>query len=181
MRIIRVKSYNKFVPLLDDLARIHCEVFAKEPWNFSITRKESVSFLRGHFAIDERIFVVGFDGKKPIGAALASPLIAHFDLASLVDPDVVDNGIYLTRIFIDEEYQGKGFGRALHEARLQFAKDDGYKFALHRTVPTSRMYSLVMKDGFEKVCSMPVVERHVTELGTPFFQHKPRVVSLKKL
>lgn len=181
MEIKRIVAYDQLVPLLGDLAKIHCEVFSKKPWNFSTNLEESTSFLRGHFAIDDRIFVVGFEAGKVIGAALASPLIVHFDLASLVEPDVAYNGIYLTRIFVDEDYQGKGFGRKLHEARLQFAREQGFQFALHRTVPESKMYSIIVRDGFEKICSMPVLERHVTELGTPFFQHKPRVVSLKKL
>lgn len=181
MKIEKIFDYDQFLSVLDELAKIHCEVFTKSPWNFSITEEESVSFLQGHFFINDRICVVGFKDRKVIGAALASPLLAHFDLASLVSPSIVVHTIYLTRIFVDEEYQGRGFGRALHETRLQFAREAGFQYALHRTIPESRMYNLVMKDGFKKVCSMPVMERHVTELGTPFFQHKPRIVSLKKL
>jgi GNAT superfamily N-acetyltransferase len=181
MEIKRIKTEEEFDQFAEVLGRIHCDSFSRAPWHFSLNLEESIRFLSSHFGVDERIFVVGFEAGKVIGAALASPLYFHYDIARLVDPEIVPVTVYLTRIFVDKKFQGKGFGQTLHEARLNYAKENAFKFALHRTIAGTRMHRIVQRGGFEKIGQMPVLERCETNLGTYIYRNDLRVLSLKEL
>ncbi len=181
MQIKRIKTEKEFDQLAEELGRIHCDSFSRAPWNVSFKLDESIVFLRSHFRVNGQIFVVGFEDDKVIGAALASPLYFHYDISRLMDPEIIQNTIYLTRIFVDRKFRGKHFGQLLHEARLEFAKWENFQFALHRTAAGTRMHRIVQRGGFKKIGQMPVLERCETNLGTYIYRNELRVLSLKKL
>lgn len=166
------------------LVTLYIRCFLEPPWRETYFYNTISSYIEWIISIPGMIGFLSISGENKIqGVTFAYPVVHNKEIYDfLVKKGIVDLSeiIYLSEIFVDKEAQNRGIGKGLHQLRILIAKKQGMKFAVERTSPASKMFSIILKDGFTPIGGMEVMSlKNIS--GTQILAPDARVVSIKKI
>ncbi|WP_374529622.1 GNAT family N-acetyltransferase [Novosphingobium sp.] len=129
---VRALTGEALQAALDDLARLRIAVFAAFPYLYEGSADYEREYLAEFTAAPAAVLVAAFDGKRIVGAATASPLIAQDDYIrepferAGIDPKGV---FYFGESVLLPDYRGRGIGHAFFDHREAAARAWGASHA----------------------------------------------------
>lgn len=120
-----------------EVSRIFKEEQSKEPYNNEINDSEAEKIIRNYF--EEQTMYVAVEGKKTMGFVVGDKYNW-----------IRGRTLWISEIFVDSKFQGKGIGRLLMEAIIShFRKDkiSSVELLTHLNAPAENFYK---KLGFKK-------------------------------
>lgn len=168
----------------ENLVSMYRECFLESPWRETYYYNTILSYFEWMFSIPDVISVLCLSDQYQVqGATFAYPVIHNQEISDFL----IKNGIedlsrivYLAEIFVGKEYRNKGAGKVLHQTRIMLAKMKGMNLAIERTSPASKMFSIILKDGFTPIGGMEVASlKNIS--GTQIMAPDSRVISMKKI
>jgi GNAT superfamily N-acetyltransferase len=117
---------------LVELARLRIAVFREYPYLYEGSLDYEQHYLSGYVSGEGSCLLVARDAERIVGAATASPLVAHREQ---VAPPLVAAGFdpaqvyYFGESVLLPEYRGRGLGHTFFDLRETAAREQGFRFA----------------------------------------------------
>ena len=168
----------------EEMVLLSRECFLEPPRREPFFYNKISTYFEWMFSIPDVISLLCISGNGQVrGATFAYPVIHNQEISDFL----VKNGIedlsriiYLAEIFVDKKYRNMGAGRSLHQLRILSAKAKSMNLVVERTSPASKMFSMILKDGFTPIGGMEVMSLKNFS-GTQIMVPDARVVSIKKI
>ena len=123
---------GEFGSALGALSQLRMAVFRAYPYLYEGSLENEREYLRGFASARESTLVLARDGTRIVGAATATPLLAHGEetlsavRATSYDPQQI---YYFGESVLLPEYRGQGIGHAFFDHREAAARELGFKTA----------------------------------------------------
>jgi GNAT superfamily N-acetyltransferase len=178
--IKRAYTLNDISPYMEQLVKIYVQCFSEFPWIRHINPDDVKDMLKKDISYPRQIFLMFLDKGILAGAALACPIKYHPHIKKFISQEIWEDTICFSRIFVSQEFRNNGVGKLLHAERMLASIDEGFKFAVQRTNPNSKMYPIILQTGFKPIAECQVW--HPRKIGSEIINMPDsRVISLKKL
>jgi len=184
--IIRTLSgLNSLLPEeREEMVSLCRECFLEPPRRETFFYNTISTYFEWIFSVPDVISILCLsDQGQVIGASFAYPVLHNQEISDfLVKKGIEDQSkiIYLAELFVRKERRKEGIGKALHRLRIIIAKMRGMNFAVERTSPASKMFSIILEDGFTPIGGMEVVSlKNIS--GIQIMVPDAMVVSIKKM
>lgn len=121
----------------DDLARLRIAVFRDYPYLYDGDADYERSYLAAYFASPDAVVIGALHGERLVGAATASPLVAHApEFARPFEERGLDPGTfyYFGESVLERPWRGRGVGVLFFEERERAARDLGYRACVFSAV-----------------------------------------------
>jgi len=185
MKILRVSNKESLsLGNLEKIILMYRECFLEPPWRETYFYNTLLIYFEKIFSIPNLISLVSISDEEEIqGATFAYPVIFNKEINEFLEKNGVKDLhkiIYLAEIFVDNKFRNIGLGKLLHNQRLILSKEQGMEFSVERTSPASKMFSIILKDGFTPIGGMEVMSlKNIS--GTQIMAPDARIVSIKKI
>lgn len=176
--IKRIQETRELTVYIKSVEELFKKCFGAPPWR-EVFNGNLPGYFQEILEYQGNISLLYFLGTQVIGASFSFPLEHKEDLKKFSPAKVLET-IYLAEIFVDPQFQGRGHGEKLHLQRLEIAKKEGFKLALQRTSPASKMFPLILKTGFHPIAGMEVESLKRVD-GHEIISPDARVISLRQL
>ncbi|MDO8259992.1 MAG: GNAT family N-acetyltransferase [Candidatus Magasanikbacteria bacterium] len=168
----------------ENLVLMYRECFLEPPRRETFFYNTISTYFEWMFSVPDVISILCLSNQGQVmGASFAYPVIHNQEISDfLVEKGIEDQSkiIYLAEFFVGKEHRNRGIGKALHRLRIVIAKMRGMNLAVERTSPASKMFSMILKDGFTPIGGMEVMSLKNFS-GTQIMAPDARVVSNTKI
>ena len=105
--------------------------------------EQELATLPGHYAAPKGVIYIAIDENNAIACGAIRPVV-----------DSSENSAELKRLFVHEDYRGKGIGKKIFNALMASAEEMGYDSIVLETLPIMKTAkSMYLNYGFERVAA----------------------------